>query len=139
MHRGILALILTAMLITVSVAIDSIPQAEGAQPDLAAQGNNIDTTAEALSGPRDSFPHNTRPNRQNTTTTVSVTTTRGASTTTKPTATTTRAPKSVDKTPKSGDKTGGTSGGADSCVIQQIAAEGSKASGNGITAVAGTT
>lgn len=120
MQRGILALILTAMLITASVAIDSIPKADG---------RNIDATATTLPGSSDSFgparsrhtrnsrPNHTRPATPETSTTV-------ATTTTAPPTTTTAA-----------DGGGGgpiSSGGADLCVLNQIAADTTKSSGNGI-------
>lgn len=125
MQRGILALVMTAMLIAASVAIDSIPQADGI---------NIGATATTVPGSNDSFeqaerrrarnthPPTTRPTPPNPSTTI-------------PATTTTNTAKSTTVPPKPDDD-GGSSvpapGGADQCIANQIAAEVFKTSGNNI-------
>ncbi len=116
MHRGILALILTAMLITVSVAIDSIPQAEGRNIGASgttlpgSRGSSSTGGTESRTRPTDE----TKPPRTTTTLSNSTTTTPQA-TTTKPAPTTTVATSPTTTKPPS--NSGGTCANA---VLNQI-------------------
>lgn len=119
MQRGILALILTAMLISVSVAIDSIPQAEGriigaSGTTLPGSSDSSVTDGRSRGDTNSTRPDTTRPPRSTTTTTIQSTTTQPAPTTTQPAPTTT-APKQLS---------------GDSCGLAQIASEAFTANGS---------